>query len=97
MFPFSSFLLSFLPTAVKTRAGNGILGRSEDSSGELDGTTGSHHAGPGSHGWETLRPRHARDGGNDCRPDRSHSIEEVLAEYPYLEREDVLQALRYAA
>lgn len=25
------------------------------------------------------------------------SIEEVLAEYPYLEREDVLQALRYAA
>ena len=24
-----------------------------------------------------------------------HSIEEVLAEYPYLEREDVLQALRY--
>ncbi len=26
-----------------------------------------------------------------------HSIEEVLAEYPYLEREDVLQALRFAA
>ncbi len=25
-----------------------------------------------------------------------HSIEEVLAEYPYLERVDVLQALRYA-
>ena len=25
------------------------------------------------------------------------SIDEVLAEYPYLEREDVLQALRYAA
>lgn len=26
-----------------------------------------------------------------------HSIEQVLADYPYLEREDVLQALRYAA
>ena len=26
-----------------------------------------------------------------------HSIEQLLAEYPYLEREDVLQALRYAA
>ena len=26
-----------------------------------------------------------------------HTIDEVLAEYPYLEREDVLQALRYAA
>ncbi|MBF0549180.1 MAG: DUF433 domain-containing protein [Deltaproteobacteria bacterium] len=26
-----------------------------------------------------------------------HSIEEVLVDYPYLEREDVLQALRYAA
>ena len=26
-----------------------------------------------------------------------HSIEEVLANYPYLEREDILQALRYAA
>ena len=25
------------------------------------------------------------------------SIEDVLASYPYLEREDVLQALRYAA
>lgn len=26
-----------------------------------------------------------------------HSIDELLAEYPYLEREDILQALRYAA
>jgi len=26
-----------------------------------------------------------------------HSIEEVLANYPYLEREDILQALQYAA
>ena len=26
-----------------------------------------------------------------------HSIEQLLADYPYLEREDVLQALRYAA
>lgn len=26
-----------------------------------------------------------------------HSIEELLADYPYLEREEILQALRYAA
>ena len=26
-----------------------------------------------------------------------HSIEALLADYPYLEREDMLQALRYAA
>ena len=26
-----------------------------------------------------------------------HSVEDVLAAYPYLEREDVMQALRYAA
>lgn len=26
-----------------------------------------------------------------------HSVEQVLADYPYLEREDILQALRYAA
>lgn len=26
-----------------------------------------------------------------------HSIEEILADYPYIEREDILQALRYAA
>jgi uncharacterized protein (DUF433 family) len=26
-----------------------------------------------------------------------HSIDDVLALYPYLEREDILQALRYAA
>ena len=25
------------------------------------------------------------------------SIEELLADYPYLEREDIMQALRYAA
>jgi uncharacterized protein (DUF433 family) len=25
------------------------------------------------------------------------AVDEVLADYPYLEREDVLQALRYAA
>jgi len=26
-----------------------------------------------------------------------HTVEEVLADFPYLEREDVMQALRYAA
>ncbi len=26
-----------------------------------------------------------------------HSIDELLADYPYLESEDILQALRYAA
>jgi len=26
-----------------------------------------------------------------------HTIEQVLADYPYLDREDILQALRYAA
>ncbi len=26
-----------------------------------------------------------------------HTIEEVLADYPYLERDDMLQALRYEA
>jgi uncharacterized protein (DUF433 family) len=26
-----------------------------------------------------------------------HTVDDVLAAYPYLEREDVLQALRYAA
>lgn len=26
-----------------------------------------------------------------------HSFDEILAEYPYLQREDIMQALRYAA
>lgn len=26
-----------------------------------------------------------------------HSVDDVLADYPYLEREDIMQALRYAA
>jgi uncharacterized protein (DUF433 family) len=26
-----------------------------------------------------------------------HTIDELLADYPYLEREDILQALRYSA
>ncbi len=29
--------------------------------------------------------------------DAGHGIEDLLADYPYLDREDVLQALRYAA
>lgn len=45
-----------------------------------------------------MRARVARD----CWDDREsnwhgHSIDDVLADYPYLEREDILQALRYAA
>jgi uncharacterized protein (DUF433 family) len=28
---------------------------------------------------------------------RGRSVDELLAEYPYFEREDILQALRYAA
>lgn len=26
-----------------------------------------------------------------------HTVDELLADYPYLEREDIMQALRYAA
>jgi len=26
-----------------------------------------------------------------------HSVDEILSDYPYLEREDIMQALRYAA
>ena len=26
-----------------------------------------------------------------------HSFDEILADYPYIEREDIMQALRYAA
>ena len=26
-----------------------------------------------------------------------HNVDEILADYPYLEREDIVQALRYAA
>ncbi|KON79345.1 DUF433 domain-containing protein [Azoarcus sp. PA01] len=26
-----------------------------------------------------------------------HSVDEILVDYPYLEREDIMQALRYAA
>jgi uncharacterized protein (DUF433 family) len=26
-----------------------------------------------------------------------HSVEDILREYPYLERDDIMQALRYAA
>ena len=26
-----------------------------------------------------------------------HSVEEIIKDYPYLEREDIMQALRYAA
>jgi uncharacterized protein (DUF433 family) len=28
---------------------------------------------------------------------KGHSVDDILADYPYLEREDIMQALRYAA
>jgi uncharacterized protein (DUF433 family) len=36
-------------------------------------------------------------GGKPCIRGAGRTIEDVLADYPYLEREDILQALRYAA
>ena len=44
-----------------------------------------------------------QDAGDTPRPQpvgqigAGHSVDDVLADYPYLEREDVMQALRYAA
>jgi uncharacterized protein (DUF433 family) len=32
-----------------------------------------------------------------CQIGAGRTIDELLADYPYLEREDILQALRYAA
>ena len=34
---------------------------------------------------------------HEDKKEAGHTIEELLADYPYLEREDILQALRYAA
>jgi hypothetical protein len=50
----------------------------------------------GSHG----NNRYIGAGFPACAPGRllpGTSIDELLAEYPYLERDDILQALRYAA
>ena len=45
-----------------------------------------------------MRQRPTRHGGGHRRPDWLGLYDrQVLADYPYLERDDVLQALRYAA
>lgn len=46
----------------------------------------------GVHSWHA---RHSRHGVGQIGA--GHSVEEVLANYPYLERENITQALRYAA
>ena len=32
-----------------------------------------------------------------CQIGAGHSVDQILADYPYLERDDIMQALRYAA
>jgi uncharacterized protein (DUF433 family) len=48
-------------------------------------------------GKPTIRSMRVTVGAIVERIGAGHSVEEVLASYPYLEREDILQALRYAA
>jgi hypothetical protein len=65
--------------------------------GDVYGAIGSHHSGSHRDGPKTLHPRHACHGRHDRGTGAGHTIEELLADYPYLQREDILQALRYAA
>lgn len=45
-----------------------------------------------------MHPWHAGYGRHDCpQIGAGHSVDEILADYPYLEREDIMQGLRYAA
>ena len=48
--------------------------------------------------WETLHPEYALSGGNSYSYLASGmSHEEVLEDFPYLEKEDILEALAFAA
>jgi len=60
--------------------------------------------------WERITREPERMGGRACirgmrvtvgmvvgQIGAGHSFEEILADFPYLEREDLLQALRYAS
>ena len=57
------------------------------------------HAKPSRHGRQTVHSRHARYRGHDRWTNRGRGDNRgsLLEAYPYLEREDVMQALRYAA
>jgi hypothetical protein len=51
-----------------------------------------------SHDWPALHPRHSGNSERCSGPaGRGRSIEEVLVDYPYLERADILAALEFAA
>ena len=66
--------------------------------GVTHGTTRLHYPTARSDGWQGVHSWHAGHGGHGRQPDRRRSqCREVLADYPYLEREDSMQALRYAA
>jgi uncharacterized protein (DUF433 family) len=56
----------------------------------------SHQAGV-MHGRACVRDTHVTVGTIVGQIGTGHSIEELLASYPSIEREDILQALRYAA
>jgi uncharacterized protein (DUF433 family) len=48
-------------------------------------------------GRACVRDTHVTVGAIVAQIGTGHSIEELLANYPSIEREDILQALRYAA
>ena len=54
-------------------------------------------AGHRSHGRKAVRAGDARDGRNDRVGGRDRTFAEILAAWPYLEDEDIRQALAHAA
>ena len=55
------------------------------------------HARPCRHGRQGMHPGATRDGWNRRGSFGSRSSKEILSAYPYLEQEDIDQALAYAA
>lgn len=61
-------------------------------------TTRAHHSQPPRDGWKAVHSQHASHGCNDRRLlAQGHSRQAVLEAYPYLDPEDLSEALAYAA
>ena len=78
--------------AKKGKGGSGV------SQGGRNGHVRAHHPSSRRNGWQTLHPGYARHCGDDCGQIAGvRSIDDLLADFPHVERADIVQALRYAA
>lgn len=73
-----------------------LMGVASGLSSSHGDAVGQDHGGPRASGRQAEHPWPAHLGGDDPADDRGWTVVDILAEYPYLEVEDVRQAVEHS-